>query len=200
MATEYTEELQALANFQSQLSTAIPVGPAELLAQFNASSGAFVNVLSVVPLEYLNTEHYTYVEVIMDPIRQRIEGVATNFKIVDILTSKTKIYETHMNNQCKEKIYKRFTPEVQLDILRKVLNKLTEAAGITDEAFDDMNSYIDTVKSANKVLKEAYINNKDFEFVSINSERLNEEAKLDGGLHEVMGSKNLINIGPYRTE
>lgn len=197
MTSEVIDQAAALA---IALDSVIPTGTQTMLAQFNKASGAYVNVFQLVPLEVLNNEHYVYVEVEIDIATQRIEGVYTNFKIVDIATSATKIYESQVNNACKEKIYKRFQPEVQLDILRVVLATVCEKLEITDEAFDDMNDYIDGVKRANKVLKQAYIDNPDFQFITIAEEQAESEAKLDGGLHEVMGPKNLLGIGIYTTQ
>lgn len=179
------------------LDSVIPNGAAKMLAQFNATSGALINVISVVPLEWLNTEHYDYVEIEIDIQTQKVEGTKDSFKIVDIASSKTKIYESMVNNQCKEKIYARFHLEVQLDLIRDVVTKLADQAGLEHEALADMNDYIDGVKRANKILKQAYISNPDFEFVTIEQELAESEAKLDGGLHEVMGPKNLLGLGLY---
>lgn len=180
----------------NEIDAVIPIGKQPMLAQFNATSGAYVNCIGVVPLSYLNTDHYKYVEVEIDVVTQRIEGVYDNFKIVDIATAKTKIYETQINNLCKEKIYKRFQPEVQLDILRVALAEIATKLGIESEALLDMNDYIDDVKRANKVLKQSYIANPDFEFISIEQEQAETEAKLDGGLHELIGPANLVSLGP----
>lgn len=195
-----SEAIEQAAAFAAALESVIPTGTQTMLAQFNKASGAYVNVFQLVPLEVLNTEHYVYAEVEIDIATQRIEGVYGDFKVVDIATSATKIYESQVNNACKEKIYKRFQPEVQLDILRGVLAAVCEKLEIVDETFDDMNDYIDGVKRANKVLKQSYIDNPDFQFITIAEEQAESEAKLDGGLHEVMGPKNLLGIGIYTTK
>lgn len=197
MSTDAIEQAAALA---AALESAVPTGKQKMLAQFNRTSGVYVNTISLVPLEVLNTEHYIYVEVELDPETQRVEGNIDSFKVVDIASSATKIYESQVNASCKEKIYKRFQPEVQLDILRNVLAIVCEKLEISDESFDDMNDYIDSVKRANKVLKQAYIDNPDFQFITIAEEQAESEAKLDGGLHEVMGPKNLLGIGLYTTK
>lgn len=180
----------------NEIDAVIPTGKQPMLAQFNAASGAYVNCIGVVPMEFLNTVHYKYVEIEIDVITQRVDGIYDNFKIVDIATAKTKIYETQINNLCKEKIYKRFQPEVQLDILRVALAELCEKLGHQSDALLDMNDYIDDVKRANKVLKQSYITNPDFEFITIEQEQLDSEAKMDGGLHELIGPANLVSLGP----
>lgn len=166
-----------------------------MLAVFNRYSKAFINVIGMSPIEYLNTDNYTYIEVVIDVETQRVEGTADSFKIVDIASSATKIYETQVNNLCKEKIYKRFQLEVQLDIIRTAVAELCAKAGVENEALLDMNDYIDDVKAANKKIKAAYIANPDFEFITIEQEQAEHEAKLDGGLHEAMGPANLIGLG-----
>lgn len=197
MSSEAIDQAVALA---AAIESVIPSGVQTMLAQFNKASGAYVNVFQLVPVEVLNNEHYVYVQVEIDIATQRIEGVYENFKIVEIATSATKIYESQVNNACKEKIYKRFQPEVQLDILRVTLATICEKLEVVDETFEDMNDYIDSVKRANKVLKQAYIDNPDFQFITIEQEQAESEAKLDGGLHEVMGPKNLLGLGPYTTQ
>jgi hypothetical protein len=184
-------------NTVNALDSVIPTGQSKMLVQFNATSGAYINTIGVVPLEWLDTEHYSYVEVEIDVKTQKIEGVKDSFKIVDIATSKTKIYETMVNNQCKEKIYARFHLEVQLDLIRDVVTKLADKAGLLHDELADMNDYIDGVKRANKILKQSYINNPDFDFITIEQQAAEHEAKLDGGLHEAMGPKNLLGLGLY---
>lgn len=184
-------------NTVNALDSVIPTGKSTMLAQFNSTSGAYINTIGVVPLEWLDTEHYDYVEIEIDVQTQKVVGFKDNFKITDIATSKTRIYETMVNNQCKEKIYARFHLEVQLDLLRDVVTKLADKAGLLHEDLADMNDYIDGVKRANKVLKQSYISNPDFEFVTIEQELAETEARLDGGLHEVMGPKNLLGLGLY---
>lgn len=194
MSDEQNAVVQA-ANLMDQLSSVVPTGPQPMLAVFNRYSKVFINVIGMSPIEYLNTDNYTYVEVVIDVETQRIEGTSDSFKVVDIASSATKIYETQVNNLCKEKIYKRFQLEVQLDIIRMAVAELCEKAGVENEALLDMNDYIDDVKAANKKIKAAYIANPDFEFITIEQEQAEHEAKLDGGLHEAMGPANLIGLG-----
>lgn len=177
------------------IDSVIPTGEQQMLAQFNAASGTFITCMSVIDLSYLNTENFKYVEITIDITKQRVDGEYDNFKIVNIADEPTVIYESMVNELCKQKIFKRFAVEVQLDILRNTLATLCEKVGVEDEALLDMNDYIDGVKRANKVLKEAYKNNPDFQFISIQEQAEIEASKLDGGLHEIMGPKNLIGLG-----
>lgn len=177
------------------IDSVIPTGEQQMLAQFNAASGTFITCMSVIDLSYLNTENFKYVEITIDITKQRVDGEYDNFKIVNVADEPTVIYESMVNELCKQKIFKRFAVEVQLDILRNTLATLCEKVGVEDEALLDMNDYIDGVKRANKVLKEAYKNNPDFQFISIQEQAAIEAAKLDGGLHEIMGPKNLIGLG-----
>ncbi|MND22614.1 hypothetical protein D3C76_428510 [compost metagenome] len=194
MSDEQNAVVQA-ASLMEQLSSVVPTGTQKMLAVFNKYSKAYFNVIGISSPEYLNYDNFTYIEVEIDLATQRIEGTSDSFKIVDIATSATKIYETQVNNLCKEKIYKRFQLEVQLDILRTAVAELCEKSGIVNEALLDMNDYIDDVKAANKTIKAAYIANPDFEFITIEQEQAEHEAKLDGGLHELMGPANLVGLG-----
>lgn len=187
--------IATLADAILQIDSVIPTGKQKMLAKFNAYSGAFLTCMGVVDLAYLNTDNYTYVEVEIDPITQMVVGTKDNFKIVDKATAKTKIYESQVNTLCKTKIYKRFQLEVQLDILRNVIAEIAEKVGVENESLIDMNDYIDNVKRANKVLKQSYIDNPDFEFITIDQEAAEQEAMLDGGLHEQYGPANIVGLG-----
>ncbi len=189
------DTLSTLTNAVMQLDSVIPTGTQKMLAKFNAYSGAFMTVMGLIDLTYLNHDNFVYIEVEIDPTTQMVVGTKDSFQIVDRATAKTKIYETQVNNLCKDKIYKRFQLEVQLDIIRQAVAALCEKAGIEDEALLDMNDYIDDVKRANKVLKQSYNDNSDFEFITIAMEQAEQEAQLDGGLHELMGPANLVGQG-----
>jgi hypothetical protein len=193
--TDEQTAIQQATTLTEMLASVVPVGTQKMLAVFNRYSKAYFNTIGIAQPEYLNTDNFIYIEVEIDIKTQRIEGTADSFKIVDIATSATKIYETQVNNLCKSKIYKRFQLEVQLDILRKAVAQLCEAAGIVNEELLDMNEYIDDVKAANKTIKAAYIANPDFQFITIAQEQAEHEAKLDGGLHEAMGPANLVGLG-----
>lgn len=187
--------IATLADAILQIDSVIPTGTQKMLAKFNAYSGAFLTCMGVVDLAYLNTDNYTYVEIEIDPITQMVVGTKDNFQIVDKATARTKIYESQVNTLCKTKIYKRFQLEVQLDILRNVIAEIAEKVGVENESLIDMNDYIDDVKRANKVLKQSYIDNPDFEFITIDQEAAEQEAKLDGGLHEQYGPANIVGLG-----
>lgn len=193
--TDDTIATASLADAVLKIDSVIPTGKQPMLAKFNAYSGVFLTCMGVVDLAYLNTDNYTYVEVEIDPITQTIIGTDSSFTIVDKASTKTKIYESHVNELCKTKIYKRFQLEVQLDILRNVLAVIAEKVGVEDESLLDMNDYIDNVKRANKVLKQSYIDNPDFEFITIEQEAVEQESQLDGGLHELYGPQNIVNLG-----
>lgn len=178
-----------------QVDATIPTGKQKMYAKFNAYSGVFLTCMSIVDITYLNTDNFVYIEVEIDPITQVVVGTKDNFQIVDKATAKTKIYETQVNELCKTKIYKRFQLEVQLDILRNVIAEIAEKVGVENESLIDMNDYIDNVKRANKVLKQSYIDNPDFEFITIDQEAAEQEAMLDGGLHEQYGPANIVGLG-----
>lgn len=193
--SENTVPVQSFTDLLQQIDSVIPTGKQQMLAKFNAFSGAFITCQGVIDLQFLNTTNYTYVEIEIDPITQKVVGTKDNFQIVDKATAKTQIYETQVNNLCKAKIYKRFQLEVQLDIIRQAVAELCEKCGVENEALLDMNDYIDDVKRANKVLKQSYIDNPDFEFITIEMEQAEQEAQLDGGLHELYGPANLVGLG-----
>lgn len=163
--------------------------------QFNKISGAYISFMTKCPEEYLEKEHYNWVSETFDIDSDTVIGTFKKYQIKSIKDLPVPVREVDLNNQCKAKINKRFQPEVQLDILRNVITELASKAklkGDVADKLDDMNSYIDEIKRRNKVLKESYKNGKSFKYVSIEDEIAEEDARMEGGLHEVFGPKNLV--------
>ena len=164
--------------------------------QFNKTSGAYVNAFQYVPSEILNHKYFTYAEAEMDLTTQVVIGSVKSWKIYNINELPKKIYEAQLNFICRDKITKEYGLEKQVGILTKVILELVKKAKITGESIDElneMNSYIEEIRRRNKVLKNSYVSNKSYRYISIEEQNKIEEEMYDGGLHEALGPKNLIN-------
>lgn len=165
------------------------------LIQFNKASGAYVNAFSYVPLERLNHQYYTYEEAEIDFDTQVVVGDVKTWKVVNRNEQPTVIYEVALNKLCRDKIEKEYEPQTQLGILTNVILDLAKKAKLSGESVDKLNemvSYIEETRRRNVILKNAYAANKSFKYVTIEEQNKITEAQLDGGVHEFLGPRNLI--------
>lgn len=165
----------------------------KVFLQFNKTSGVFVTTISGITSDsILNKEFYNYIEVEMDVNKQTVEGTYDDFKIIDKDSLPTRVYESHLNKLCHEKIIKEYPLVKQIDVMRSVLEEMITASGSTTDfttEFDEMNSYIDEIKRRNKVIKESYKNSKGHQYISIAQQTEEYEKKLEGGIHEAIGPR-----------
>lgn len=165
----------------------------KVFLQFNKTSGVFVTTISGITSDsILNKEFYNYIEVEMDVNKQIVQGTYDDFKIIDKSKLPPRVYESHLNKLCHEKITKEYPYVKQIDVMRTVLEELVKSSKIDGkiiEEFDEMNSYINEIKRRNKVIKESYKNSKGHQYISIAKQNEESEKKLEGGIHEAIGPR-----------
>ena len=162
------------------------------LAQFNKITNSFIMVLQKPDdMSILNTEHYNYIEIDIDPVLQTIVGDYNNFNIVNIDNMPVQIDEDALNILARDRIIKEYPIERQLTILGTVLEKLADSAGIEVNELKDMNDFIAEVKRNNSIRKQFYANSPDFEFKT--TEELDEidANKYEGG---ILANERVTNI------
>ena len=162
------------------------------LAQFNKITNSFIMVLQKPDdMSILNTEHYNYIEIDIDPVLQTIVGDYNNFNIVNIDDMPVQVDEDALNILARDRIIKEYPIERQLTILGTVLEKLADSAGIQANELKDMNDFIAEVKRNNSIRKQFYANSPDFEFKS--TEELDEidANKYEGG---ILANERVTNI------
>lgn len=183
--------------------TNITSTPQHVLLQFNKISGAYITCLSYVDPASLDQTYYVYAEVsdfIIDA--QTVIGNYPEFKIVNNVDQKPKVYETVLNMGCRSKIVSEYSPETQLDRIRVVVEQIAvfldgkykslEIEGL--EALQEMNAFIDEIKESNRKLKESYKARDDFEYITIAEEIAQRDAQLEGGLHELVYGPRLLKV------
>ena len=160
----------------------------QALAQFNKLNGMFTTVLSMVEdVSMLNHDFYDYKEITIDLYNETVVGNIDNYKIVSIHEGPLEINEDMLNALARDKIVKEYPIENQLTILGNVLEKLADNAGIEAEDLKEMNDYISEIKRTNKIRKEFYANNPDYDYKS--TEELDEmiEKKYEGSIQAYNG-------------
>lgn len=136
------------------------------LAQFNKITKVFTTTLEKVDVSWLNNDFYLYKEVLIDPYKEKIIGTYDDFRIVLIENQPLAITESGLNALAKEKIIKKYSIEQQLTILETTLERIANAASVECRELKEMNSYILEIKRVNKLRKEFYSINSDYEYTS----------------------------------
>jgi len=158
------------------------------LAQFNKLNGTFITVLGMVDdVSLLNHDFYDYKEISIDPYNETLVGTYDNFEIVNIHEGSLEINEDMLNELARNKIVKEYPIERQLSVLGSVLEKLADTANIESEELKEMNDFINEIKRTNKIRKEFYANNPDYDYKS--TEELDEliEKKYEGSIQAYNG-------------
>jgi len=158
------------------------------LAQFNKLNKMFTTVLSMVDdISLLNHDFYDYKEVEIDLYNETIEGTLDDYKIVNINEGPLQMNEDMVNELARDKIVKFYPLERQLSILGSVLEKIADQSNIDVEELKEMNDFINEVKRVNKIRKEFYANNSDYDYKT--TEELDEliETKYEGSIQAYNG-------------
>lgn len=138
----------------------------EALAQFNKITKVYITVLQKVDVSWLNNDFYLYKEVTIDPVREKIIGTYDNFEIVSVDDQSLTITEDGLNALAREKILKKYSIETQLTIIERTLEKMASVMNIDYSELKEMNDYIEEIKRSNRIRKEFYANDIDYDYVS----------------------------------
>ena len=158
------------------------------LAQFNKLNKMFTTVLSMVDdVSMLNHDFYDYKEVEVDLYNETIIGTLDDYKIININEGPLEINEDMVNELARNKIVKFYPLERQLTILGSVLEKIADQSNIDAEDLKEMNDFINEAKRVNKIRKEFYANNPDYDYKT--TEELDEliETKYEGSIQAYNG-------------
>jgi len=175
-----------------QLFEAIPSDQSvEAWAVFNKITGEYIAIVQKVDLETLNHDFYNYAPININLNTQVVKGAYDNFEIADIQNESLKFYERALDNAAQFKIDKSYGVYKRLEIQELLLEKISAALEIEDESFLEMRDYIAEVRLNNKLYKESLMNDPAYEFVSLQDEALINENQLEGGIHELIGPREL---------
>jgi hypothetical protein len=156
----------------------------EALAQFNKITGAFVMILQRLDISTLNNDFFLYKEIEIDIYKEKVIGTYDNFSIVSINDQPLEIYEDNLNALAREKILQKYPLEKQLTIIGTLLEKIADQNSIECDELKDMNDYITEVRRTNRVRKDFYSSDSEYQYVSTEeAERIFAEQR-EGGIME----------------
>lgn len=156
-------------------------------AQFNKYNKLFITILQWLPEEYyrlLNHDQYLYKEVELDEETETIKGDYDDFRVVKIADQPLPVYERTLNDLARQKIEKQFSMPKQLSIICEQLTKLSESEGIDASDVKEMLSYINEVKKENRLRKEFYAEDPDYDYWTEEEEDEYQAKQEDGGIIE----------------
>lgn len=157
----------------------------EALAQFNKISKVFITVLQKVEdISWLNNDFYLYKEIMIDIDREKVIGTYDDFEIVSIESQPLLITEDGLNALARAKILQKYPIETQLTIIEKTLERIAASSGVDHSELREMNAYIDEIKRSNRLRKDFYSSDSDYEYTS--TEKMQEKLMLqhEGGIME----------------
>jgi hypothetical protein len=188
----------------SSAVASIPTGGTKVLLQFNKVSGAFTSVLGWVDPATLNNEYFIYVEhEAFDFQNHEVRGTYPDYTIVDRVQAELPIYESQLDLAAQQKITKLYPVINQVNNIGNAIEHLGRvvqgllgdnpdpqlAAALT--VLDEMNDYVSEVKAANTQRKAYYAGSSAHVYISLEQEAADQEAQLEGGLHEAYGAKEV---------
>ncbi len=166
------------------------------LAMFNRASGVALGLLGWVDPITLNNEHYRYIEVEACLNTDRVRGTVDDFTVYNPDDEPVKdVFETELNAQAQTKVLKEYPISRQMNIMRNLLTAMAEKLGMTHETSPELNElremsgYINEILENNASRKEHFATSPDYNYISVEDNEAEYEATLDGGLHEVYGSR-----------
>lgn len=183
-----------LVNNQAIIN-AFTAGQRRMLAQFNAITGAFIALHELANESVLNKDYFTYLEVTIDPNQEVVIGTYPDVQVVNKTDTQVVFYESAMNNAAKSKIFKEYDLIDQLNVMNLCIQQLLEKAGITVPEFTEMNSYIQEVIRTNNLRKETVAADPNFTYISKEQEYEQYNLRLEGGLHEELGPREISPSG-----
>lgn len=170
----------------------IPQGKAKMLAQFNKISGEFIALLQPEEdIKVLNHDFFNYTEVEIDLATEDLVGTYDNFQIVNIQDQPVTIYEAALDNAAQFKIDKSYGVYKRMEVQEKLLEKIAAALDVEHEEFLEMRDYIAEVKANNNLYKESLKSDPAYKFVSLQDDITTYENRLEGGIHELIGPREL---------
>lgn len=177
----------------SQLYTGlIPEESTTMLAQFNKISGEFIALLQPEEdLSILNHDFFNYTEVEINLQTQELVGTYDNFEIVNIQDQPVTVYEAALDNAAQFKIDKTYGVYKRMEVQEKLLEKIAAALDVEHEEFLEMRDYIAEVRANNNLYKESLKTDPAYTFVSLEDQTTTYENRLEGGLHELIGPREL---------
>lgn len=157
----------------------------EALAQFNKINKVFTTVLQrVEDISSLNNDFYLYKEITIDIDKEKIVGTYDDFRIVSIDDQPLAVTEDGLNALARAKILQKYPIETQLTVIEKTLERIAASAGVDYSELKEMNDYIDEIKRTNRLRKDFYASDSDYEYTSTEEMAQKLALQHEGGIME----------------
>lgn len=181
------------------------------VALFNKQNGLFISVSSYLPsdMDKIDKNLYFAREVEFDFVNDMIEGDITinadgsttdDFKVIDKSEAKPVVYETQLNSRAEYKITQRYPVIEQVNILSRAIRTIAEKTGTELPELDELTDYIKLCLETNKTQKEFYRDSPDVVYVSEEEHAETESARFEGGLHEIVGPRDITGGSVFKTD
>lgn len=158
----------------------------KMVLVFNKFTGAYIGMTSGIDHER-NEVNFKYKVLAFDPDTHIWEGDYDTGSLVMIQNASVVISETELDADCQDKIFREYKYYHQLNVVYGVLDKLLQAASLSDGDYEAMKTYISSIVANNERYKEAYAAQEGYSYLDKQAERDLLNAQLEGGLHEIMG-------------
>lgn len=156
-----------------------------VVIQFNKLNGVFTGAHARVPdKSILNHDLFLYHDGVMDVDKETVVGDYYNFKIVPLDSLPRRVTEDELNTLARAKILEAYPMEMQLSIIGQLLEKLADANAIECDDLKDMNDYISEVRRVNRLRKEFFAANPDYQYIT--TEELDDmiNKQMEGGIQQ----------------
>lgn len=158
----------------------------KMVLVFNKFTGAYIGMTSGIDHER-NEVNFKYKVLAFDPDTHIWEGDYDTGSLVMIQNASVVISETELDADCQDKIFREYKYYHQLNVVYGVLDKLLQAASLSDGDYEAMKTYISSIVANNERYKAAYAAQEGYSYLDKQAERDLLNAQLEGGLHELMG-------------
>lgn len=185
-------------SFTSELVTAMTPpepGKSKFYLLFNRANGAFYGFASWHEEHGFNPDYFVIVEEMFDPDNETVVGTYPDYKIELQVEQPQPIFEDFLNELTAQSITERYSIPTQINNIAAVVALIAERAGMGDEPLvqtlqDQIAEISDFVRN-NQLRKAGYKNNPAFQYVSTEQAIAEENAKVEGGLYEVLGPRDI---------
>ncbi|BEG72404.1 hypothetical protein [Pseudomonas phage PA1C] len=169
---------------------------------FNRLNGKFI-VATSMTIDQCDPDNpnVIYVEDNMDLFNgDRVVGDLTinddgtwekNYSILGENEGPRLIYEAQLDNQMAYKITQRYPVVEQVNVLGRAIVALAEKTGLELTELSEMLDYIKLCKDTSRNHKEFYQNDPNYEYITNEQEAEDRAATFEGGLHELIGPRNI---------
>ena len=186
-------------NIQDKLAEVLSANTNKVLL-FNKVSGAYISMIVSNDTSGLDSTYYKWKIMQFDANTHEWYGDYDTGKLMAKDDLPTIIDEEAVDDQAGAVIKESYPWFSQINIVINVLKKVIEDSNISGEEvekFNQMHSFIEARRDANRRYKDAYIAEDSFDFKT-RRDKWNEQAeKLDGGLHELLGPEDKFSGLPH---